>query len=131
MNSRFGSDVIPLPLSTDCLINPPRSPVKMEKIKTLKFDEAFTLEYRVVTTDSVSKHVNTSCIHSIYSYMISTELDKFYPMVSIAYRLILILPVTSCSCERSFSALKFVKNALRSTMIHSRRSDLMILAVEA
>ena len=142
LNSRFGSDVIPLLLSTDCLINPSKSPQKMEKIKTLCTfymddldEETFTLEYRLfthaVTTDSVPEHVNTSCIHSIYSYLISSGLNKFYPMISIAYQLILTLPVTSCSCERSFSALKFVKNALRSTMSQSRLSDLMILAVEA
>ena len=142
LNSRFGSDVIPLLLSTDCLINPTTSPAKMEKVKTLCTfyvadldEETLELEYRLFThavaADSVPEHVNTNCIHSIYCYLTSSGLDKLYPMISIAYQLILTLPVTSCSCERSFSALKFVKNALRSTMSQSRLSDLMILAVEA
>jgi len=53
-----------------------------------------------------------------------------YPNVALAYKLILTLPVFSCSCERSFSALKFVKNSLRSTMSSDRLSDLMVLVVQ-
>jgi len=44
--------------------------------------------------------------------------------------LILTLPSTSVSCERSFSALCFVKNKLRTTMSQERLSDLMVIAVE-
>jgi len=46
------------------------------------------------------------------------------------YKLILTLPVSLCSCKRSFSALKFVKNSLHSTMSSDRLSDLMMLAVQ-
>lgn len=51
---------------------------------------------------------------------------ELYRLVSIA----LVLPVTSAACERSFSALKVIKNYLRSSMCDSRLSNLAVLSVE-
>ena len=48
------------------------------------------------------------------------------------YRLVCIsvtLPVTSASCERSFSALKIIKNYLRNTSGHERTSNISVLSV--
>ncbi|KAM4772387.1 LOW QUALITY PROTEIN: zinc finger MYM-type protein 1-like [Rhinophrynus dorsalis] len=42
-----------------------------------------------------------------------------------------VLPVSSASCERSFSALKLIKSFLRTTMTDERLSDLATLAIEA
>lgn len=39
----------------------------------------------------------------------------------------LTIPVTSASCERSFSAMKLVKNYLRNATSDQRLSDLLIL----
>jgi len=62
--------------------------------------------------------------------MVNTGMLALYPNLALAYKLILTMPVSSCSCERSFFALKFVKNSLRSTMSSDRLSDLMVLAVQ-
>lgn len=53
-----------------------------------------------------------------------------YPNMGICLRLALTLPVTSASCERSFSKLKLIKNYLRSQMGQQRLSDLAILSIE-
>jgi len=70
-------------------------------------------------------------MHEIYVHMVDTGMVDLYPNVGRAYKLALTLPASSCSCEWSFSALKFVKNALRSTMLQSCLSDLMVSAVQA
>ena len=44
--------------------------------------------------------------------------------------LVLVLMVTNCSGERSFSKLKFIKNRLRTTMTNERLSHLTLLSIE-
>lgn len=53
-----------------------------------------------------------------------------YPNVSIVYRILLTMPVTVASAERSFSKLKLLKNYLRSTMSQERLNGLAICCVE-
>ena len=40
------------------------------------------------------------------------------------------MPVTSCSCERSFSQLSLVKTNLRSCMTQDRLESMMLVFVE-
>ncbi len=44
-------------------------------------------------------------------------------------KIVVVLPVSSATCERSFSALKIITNHLRSTMAESRLSSLGILSI--
>jgi hypothetical protein len=53
-----------------------------------------------------------------------------YPNVSIVYRILLTVPVTVASAERSFSKLKLLKNYLRSTMSQERLNGLAICSIE-
>ena len=53
-----------------------------------------------------------------------------YSNVSIAYRILLTMPVTVASVERSFSKLKLLKSYLRSSMSQQRLNDLTILCIE-
>lgn len=47
-----------------------------------------------------------------------------------ALRIMLTIPITTASAERSFSKLKIIKNYLRTTMIQERLSDLAIISIE-
>ena len=53
-----------------------------------------------------------------------------FPNASIAYRILLTIPVTVASAERSFSKLKLLKSYLRSTMLQERLNELALIAIE-
>lgn len=53
------------------------------------------------------------------------------PNVIIALRILLTLPVTVASGERSFSKMKLIKNYLRSTMAQNRLSALALISIES
>ncbi|XP_058733323.1 uncharacterized protein LOC131604926 [Vicia villosa] len=61
--------------------------------------------------------------------LFSKGLDCF-PNTVIAYRILLTIPVTIASAERSFSKLKLLKTYLRSTMSQERLNRLTLIAVE-
>ncbi|CAK8542871.1 unnamed protein product [Lathyrus sativus] len=61
--------------------------------------------------------------------LFSKGLDCF-PNTVIAYRILLTIPVTVASAERSFSKLKLLKTYLRSTMSQERLNGLALIAVE-
>ena len=54
----------------------------------------------------------------------------FYPNAIIAYRILLTIPVTVASAERSFFKLKLLKSYLRSTMTQKRLNGLATIALE-
>jgi len=54
----------------------------------------------------------------------------FYPNAIIAYRILLTIPVTVASAERSFSKLKLLKSYLCSTMTQKRLNGLATIALE-
>ncbi|KAM3279953.1 hypothetical protein ACQJBY_046997 [Aegilops geniculata] len=53
-----------------------------------------------------------------------------YPNVSVAYRILLTVPVTVASAERSFSKLKLLENYLRSTMLQDRLNGLAMCCIK-
>jgi hypothetical protein len=55
--------------------------------------------------------------------------SSFYPNLSTILRLLLLMPVSAASVERSHSALKDLKTKKRSTMCESRLNALMLLYI--
>ena len=49
--------------------------------------------------------------------------------IEVLLRVLLVMPATNVSSERSFSALRRFKNYLRSTMKQERLNDVMVLSV--
>lgn len=53
-----------------------------------------------------------------------------YPTLYLAYKFILTMSIVQVSCERCFSALKFIKNRLRSTLTEDHLESFMLMYVE-
>lgn len=68
--------------------------------------------------------------HEILNFILKNGLQEAYPNIFTAYQIFLTLPVTSASCERSFSKLKLIKSYLRSTTKQTRLNDLSIISIE-
>ena len=68
---------------------------------------------------------------------ISTTSDVYHPLeknmfpsLKSVLQVALTIPVSSCSCERSFSSLRRLQTWLRGTMSQSRLSELAIMTIE-
>ena len=58
------------------------------------------------------------------------HLKDAFPELCKVYAIISAIPISSCTAEHSFSALKRVKTRLRSTMVQERLEGLLLLSVE-
>lgn len=66
----------------------------------------------------------------MYQLIIDKQLKASFPNVEIVLRMYLVLMVTNCSAERSFSKLKIIRNRLRTTMADERLSHLALMSIE-
>ncbi|XP_050552386.1 52 kDa repressor of the inhibitor of the protein kinase-like [Spodoptera frugiperda] len=66
----------------------------------------------------------------VLNFIKDRNLQELYPNVWIAFRILLTIPVTVASGERSFSKLKLIKTYLRSTISQSRLTNLATLSIE-
>ena len=73
------------------------------------------------------KHVNP---HQLLKYIVYNQLSTCLPELTKLLELILTIPVTTASSERSMSTLKRIKTYLRSTMTNARLSNLAVISIE-
>jgi len=80
-------------------------------------DECLQLRHYIVPSDSQQVVSNLNPITSGMK-LSSKQLrpTSTFPNVDTALRMFLCMPIANCSGERSFTALKRVKNSLRSTI---------------
>ena len=66
-----------------------------------------------------------------YKMILDKGVQDTFPNVAIALRMYLVLMVTNCSAERSFSKLKLIENRLRTSVTQERLVNLAIMSIES
>jgi hypothetical protein len=69
----------------------------------------------------------SNLLNSLYQY----KLENLYTNICVSLRILLTIPATVASAERSFSKLKLVTNYLRSTMSQDRLVCIARLSIES
>ncbi|VDI00928.1 Hypothetical predicted protein, partial [Mytilus galloprovincialis] len=75
-----------------------------------------------------TENANESIPESIEETLKVTN-DRFYPNIAMILRLLLMLPVSAATVERSHSSFKQVKTKLRSTTTEDRMNALLLLYI--
>jgi hypothetical protein len=119
-------------------------------IKKLKSFDVISLKEKCIKLENLLKHGDNLDIDGLVLYqelkllrdVIRLESDTLidilnyiknfnsFPNAYIAYRVLLTIPITVASAERSFSKLKLLKNYLRSRMSQERLNGLATLSIE-
>ena len=93
-----------------------------------EFDEnRFQLQLETLQKYCINLNRNT-CIRSVTDTLQNLKVQSHLNEVFKLTKLILVLPATNATNERTFSLLKLVKSYLRSTMKQSRLNHLILSA---
>ena len=89
-------------------------------------------ELEVLVAHNFDKSLQTIQEKTFTMEQVHRLLDReaFPRRLKTLFQVALTIPVTSCSCERSFSCLPRVKTWLRTRMTQERLDDLAVLAIE-
>ncbi|XP_035845819.1 zinc finger MYM-type protein 1-like [Helianthus annuus] len=99
--------------------------LKYEGESDIDAKELYT-ELKLITT-FLPRHIDNPFDVLDYIFQRSTT----YPYAINAYKVLLTIPVTVASAERSFSKLKLLKTYLRSTMSQERLNGLATISIES
>ena len=130
MNSRFSpqnNDVMLgvcacSPSSDTFLDIPPLT--KLAAHYDLEFSEPEVLVARNYIKSLQSKEEKTFTMEQVHRL-----LDEAFPRLKTLFQVALTIPVTSCSCEWSFSHFRRMKTWLGTRMMQERLDDLAVLAI--
>ena len=86
-----------------------------------------TLSHEVDNWESKWANLENESIPSSISDTIRVTNPISFPNISTALKILAILPVTSCTCERSASSIRLLKTYLRGTMSQERLNGLASL----
>ena len=92
------------------------------------FSEVVHFAFHFRSSPDLGSKTNTA--QAQLSYLKKNCLIETFPNVAVILRIYLALPVANTEGERSFSALKRVKNYLRSSQMQNHVCDFCIVAIE-
>lgn len=88
------------------------------------------LRHELLYVAAICKKIEVKHAIDVLNAIKSHDMENMLPNAVIAFRILLTLPVTVSSGERSFSKLKLIKNYLRSTMGQDRLNSLAAISIE-
>jgi len=68
--------------------------------------------------------------HNVFRDVMVSEVRSLFVDVEQLIRLMLLCPVSSCAADRSFTALRRLKNWLRSTMMQQRLNAVVVCHIK-
>src|SRR6218665_3389976 len=66
----------------------------------------------------------------MYQLIHRKRVQESFPNVEIALRMYLVLMISNCSTEHSFSKMKLIKNGLRTSMCNARLSHMVLMSIK-
>ena len=69
-------------------------------------------------------------VNELAEKLVSTRKHETYPLVYLLVKLAFTFPVAAAAVERSFLAMKYIKNELRNRMGHQWMNDCLIVYIE-
>jgi hypothetical protein len=143
LNDRFSEVNSDLLLCVSCLC-PDNSFSAFNKDKLIQLCEYYPKDFTPVEILALEEQIQTYIIdmrttedfqglrglNHLAEKLVETKKNEVYPLVYRLVTLALILPVATATVERVFSAMKIVKNRLRSRMGDQWLSDSLVAYVE-
>lgn len=143
MNHRFGEATTELLTCFSCL-DPKNSFSKFDVNKLARLAEIYDGDFcdhdRAIVKEQLQTYILhvrrhaafASCtnIASLATKMIETEKHLVFPLVYKFIELALLVPVSTATVERSFSAMKIIKSKLRNKIADDWFNNLMVCYIE-
>nr|KYP70421.1 hypothetical protein KK1_009638 [Cajanus cajan] len=95
-----------------------------------KINLHFQLQHFIVDARQDSNLKNLSTMQELCTCLATTKKSEVYYLIDRLLRLIMTLPVSTATTERSFSAMKIIKTRLRNKMEADFLADSMIVYIE-
>lgn len=122
-------------LFTGLLAAEPRNNLFMKSEEILKFSQEFSrfgfnidsLKNQIPVAKNLFIAEKADSVMACYKILL--PMRKNFSELFLYYKLVLTIPVSSATSERSFSSLNRIKSLLRTTMVEYRSSNLTLLSI--
>ena len=82
--------------------------------------------FRILYSEKASEQPSITSMRNVLRSL-SCAQRSMLDMIGQGFHILLVMPATNCTCERSFSAFRRIKSYLRNNMIQVRLNHLLLL----
>ncbi|CAF3520458.1 unnamed protein product [Rotaria socialis] len=131
LNDRFSIHNIEMLISISALCPDSEKFLESESLKPFALEmkaDFCSLCNEIEVLKSMLKDTNLENIVDLYHQVL--PLKQAFPTIMSLIIIAMTIPISSTTCERTFSKMKVIKTTTRNTMSDKRLNDLCVLAVE-